>query len=339
MLLGAFVLGGALVLGIQAILGGGSTPSSKAVPARAGDATPPRAGAPTGSPGDGNPKASSRRVATGEAPDTWSVPSGAATAFKRFERSLPGPIGIVVTPIASSRAARFGPLQSGHAWSTMKVPVLVTYERQLAAQGRTLDSQDRDDATLAIEQSDNASIDAVFSRLETLAGGLVAASGEIEQTLKDSGDPLTVVNTSPNGDGFSTFGQTDWSLTASSIFYKALAKGCLLDHARTHYVLNLMRHVTGSERWGAGEAGFGSGISVAFKGGWGPEPDGSYLVRQTAIIGSGGHGYVIAMLAHPPGAGSSSFAEGESMLTRIATWARRTFRLPDSHTTADCASR
>jgi hypothetical protein len=148
---------------------------------------------------------------------------------------------------------------------------------------------------------------------------------------------LTFINTLPNNEGFSTFGQTDWTLAASTMFYKALANGCLLGHAQTAYILSLMRQIVSSERWGAGEAGFPAG--VAFKGGWGPEPDASYLVRQTAIIGTDRHGYVLAMLAHPPGVGASSFVTGQEMLTKTATWARQTFDRTSGAGTTGCERR
>ena len=328
--LGAFLAGGAVALAAGVIIGAHRGSRTRADEARKTEATKrtPREDGPT-RPGY-SASASGARA-------TWSTPQGAASTFARLERSLPGPIGVVVSPLGSRSEARFGPLQDGHAWSTMKVPVLVTYEHRLAEEGRMLGVADSEDATLAIEQSDNAAINAIFARLEELAHGLIPASEDIEQTLRDSGDPLTVVNTLPNDQGFSTFGQTEWSLSASTTFYKALANGCLLDHAQTAHILTLMGRVVSYERWGAGEAGFARALPIAFKGGWGPEPDGSYLVRQTAIIGADGHGYVLAMLAHPPGVGATSFADGEDMLTKTATWARQTFDPRTSHGPTICA--
>jgi hypothetical protein len=270
---------------------------------------------------------------------SWTLVPDARATFDRLANSLPGEVGVVVSPLGSTRVARFGPLQVGHAWSTMKVPVLVTYERRLIGEGRALSAIDKEDATLAVEESDNVAINAIFARLEQSAHGLVPASEAIEQTLRDSGDRLTTVNTIPNDDGFSTFGQTEWSLTASALFYKALANGCLLDSPQTSDVLRLMSHIVGYERFGAGKAGYPRGDPLAFKGGWGPEPDGSYLVRQTAIVGAGGHGYVVSMLARPNGLGTASFASGEQMLTRVARWVRATFNPADSPGPGACLRR
>ena len=92
-------------------------------------------------------------------------------------------------------------------------------------------------------------------------------------------------------DGYATtFGQTTWTPTAEVGFFRALALGCVLPKADAGFELGLMRDIEPSESFGLGSAGFGQ---VAFKGGWGPEPDGQYGVRQTGIIGSGGSGVVV----------------------------------------------
>ena len=57
-----------------------------------------------------------------------------------------------------------------------------------------------------------------------------------------------------------------------------------------------MEHVTPSESWSSAAFGFDS---VAFKGGWGPEPDG-YLVRQSGIVDPGTSSAVaVAIVTHP----------------------------------------
>jgi hypothetical protein len=209
----------------------------------------------------------------------------------------------------------------------MKVPVLVAYFKALNAADRELSETDRSDATAAIEESSNDAINSVFARLEQLDGGLLRASGAIEAVLRDAGDMTTHVNTVENDEGFSTFGQTEWSAANSALFYRALAHQCLLPRPEGGYLLQLMRRVIAGERWGAGEAGFPESLPLAFKGGWGPEPDGPYLVRQTAIVGSRARGYVLGMIAHPQSTGEASFAAGQEMLTRTAAWARQELRV------------
>jgi Beta-lactamase enzyme family len=247
------------------------------------------------------------------------VPAGAAASFARLQAQLPGVAGVAVAPLGDGSIRTFGPLQAGHAWSTMKVPVLATYIRQAEASDSPLSATFRRLSASAVERSDNAAINTVFEALEQADGGLDGASQELERTLELAGD-ATHVNTLPNNRGFSTFGQTEWSASDSLSFYRALARGCLLSPSHTSYLLGLMRNIEPQERWGAGAAGFPA--PVAFKGGWGPEPGGSYLVRQTAVVGSGQHGYVISVLSKPGGEGEESFAAGQHALTRISTWAR-----------------
>ena len=89
-------------------------------------------------------------------------------------------------------------------------------------------------------------------------------------------------------------------LTGEAVkFFRALALRRLLPAAQTSYVLHLMEHIVPSESWGLGPGGFT--VSVAFKGGWGPEPSGSYLVRQSGIIDPGSsRGLAVSVVAYPP---------------------------------------
>jgi hypothetical protein len=98
-------------------------------------------------------------------------------------------------------------------------------------------------------------------------------------------------------------------------FFRYLALGCLLPPSSTAYVLDLMRTIEPSERWGLGSADF---PTVAFKGGWGPLESG-YGVRQTGIIGSGPSAVVVALAADP----ASTFDTGTSVLTSVARWLHR----------------
>ena len=131
-----------------------------------------------------------------------------------------------------------------------------------------------------------------------------------------SGDNQTVVATAPPPPGaVTTFGQTEWRPSEAVKFFRALGNGCLLPSTETSYVLDLMENVEPSESWGLGSAGFSS---VAFKGGWGPEASGAYLVRQSGIVNAGSsRGVAVSIVAFPP-AGSSSFSIGTEMLTATA---------------------
>lgn len=236
-----------------------------------------------------------------------------------FEASAPGEVGIAVGSLEGGPISTFGTLQTGHAWSTMKVPVLVTLLISNAERGTSLDAVTRTHAALAVEASDNAAAASLFSELERRLGGLAGASAAVQLTLRRAGDAETAINTAPNASGFTTWGQSEWSATGAAIFYRALAQGRLLSPADTRFVLSLMSGVVPDQRWGAGSAGFEA--PVALKGGWGPESDGGHLVRQTAIVGGGGRGHVMSMLARPA---SGSYASGAEMLTSMAVWVAET---------------
>ena len=245
-------------------------------------------------------------------------PPDAVESFARLAATLPGPVGIAISPVGAGPLLTFGPLQAGHAWSTMKVPVLVTELRLLSAQGEVLTEDTGAEARAALVASDNAAAQAIFARLERRAGGLAPASESLQETLRVAGDRSTRINTAPNDAGFTTWGQTEWSASGQVAFYRSLARGRLLPGSETHYVLELMRSVQPDQRWGAGSAPFG--VPVAFKGGWGPEDEGAHLVRQAAIVGSGDAGYVFGMLAL-----ASDFSAGTRVLDAIAAWVARSF--------------
>lgn len=263
------------------------------------------------------------------------VPARARASFSAFAAGLPGQVGVAVAPLGAGPIQTFGDLPVAHAWSTSKVPVLTTLLLSYKQSRQALSAAESTDATLALEQSDNAAIEALFGVLEQIYGGLVPASAAIQRVLRSAGDDTTVINTAPNGEGFTTYGQTEWSVTGEVQFYRALAEGCLLDPHDTAYVLGLMANVVGYERWGAGSAGYPSGVPLAFKGGWGPDSGGGYQVRQTAIVGSGDRGYVVSMLAVPA---SGSFADGTMMLTTLATWVREHFVLDANRPAPRCAA-
>jgi hypothetical protein len=261
------------------------------------------------------------------------VSSDAAASFATLAGGVGGPVGIAVAPLGRGPIRTLGSLQEGHAWSTMKVPVLATLLRDDERRGQTLSPQAQQDATLALEQSDNSAAEALFSTLEQTHGGLVGASQAVQHTLGDAGDLSTTINTAPNSEGFTTWGQSIWSTRGEIHFYRGLARGCVLNPSDTAYVLGLMRNVISSQRWGAGAAGYPAAVPLAFKAGWGPESGGGYLVRQTAIVGSGSRGYVMSAIALPS---NGSFSQGVSMITAVATWAREHLNLDANRSPAQC---
>lgn len=240
---------------------------------------------------------------------------GADASFASLAASLSAQVGLAVAPLAGGEVREFGDLRSGHAWSTMKVPILTTLMRE---QGETLNAEEEAWASSALTASDNDAAASLFGQLEAMDGGLAGASQAVEATLRASGDAETVVATAPPPPGaISTWGQTEWSLSGSIQFYGALAGGCLLGSSATQYVTGLMESVISEQRWGLGEASFPSGWRVGFKGGWGPESGGGYLVRQSGFIRDGSRGLAVAMMASDD---SGSYPAGAADLSRMAQW-------------------
>ena len=235
----------------------------------------------------------------------------ATSSFQSLASSLPGRIELAAAPLGAGQSEVLGGDEAAHGWSTTKVPVLVSLLRARGSGGLT--SQEQAWAQSAITESNNESVLSLFGDLERLKGGLDGASAYMEGVLRMSGDSDTVVATAPPPAGaVTTFGQTEWAPGEAVKFFRALALGCLLRSNQTSFVLNLMEHIEPGESWGLGSAGFSS---VAFKGGWGPEPSG-YLVRQSGIIDPGSSsGAVVAIVAFAP-----SFGAGTEMLTRTAAW-------------------
>lgn len=188
------------------------------------------------------------------------------------------PVGWTVGGLAGGGFESHGELRAARAWSTMKVPVIVA--------SLTSGSPDWHDIELAITHSGN---DAALR----LWAGLGDGAAEVEAVLRGAGDHETVVEREPDPRGWSPFGRTVWTLEAAATFYRALARGELLEAAATERVLDAMGRVIPEQRWGLGAL-----PGVRFKGGWGPSeaPDGGYEVIQVGIVEQA----VIALAAVAP---------------------------------------
>lgn len=224
---------------------------------------------------------------------------------------LPGRSGLVVAaPGGDGPKLSGGALTTGPAWSTIKVPIA---ERVLADFGGPggVNATQSEQIHQAITVSDNDAAAALFADLEAEHGGLDGASKAVGRMLRQAGDSETVISTQGR-DGFSTYGQTDWSLAEQNRYMAALAGGCVSDSASRSFLLGQMAEVT-AEPWGIGAAG----VPAKWKGGWGPGTDGRYLVRQTGVIEVAGKEVVVSMAAT---ADDGTFETGQSMLSRIAKW-------------------
>lgn len=325
--LGVSLLAAAALLGVDPLPGSdeaGPGPTTSGM-SRADDAGPRgrrRAPVPTQVTRGSNGAASTQLFAPG-ARGSWAA----------LERSLPARVGVAVAPLGTGAPRGLGSLQSGHAWSTIKVPILVTLMRE---RDNGLSAEEGTWASAALTSSDNDAAAALFGAIERSHGGLVQASAAVESTLRIAGDAVTTVATAPPPSGaISTFGQTEWSLSASVRFFRALAGSCLLGSAGTARVLELMEGVVADQRWGLGAAAFDPGWRVAFKGGWGPDgsASGPYVVRQSGVLRDGEAGIAVALAAK---AGDGSFEAGVEAVDRVAAWLADNLRSAQGHAAPTC---
>ncbi|MFX0575133.1 serine hydrolase [Nocardia nepalensis] len=226
---------------------------------------------------------------------SFTVPGTLAAGFQELQVSVHGKLGMAVMPVGGEKMVTFGDWTTGPAWSTMKVPLTIAAFRKSSTSSSYA-------ATAAITQSDNAAADTLWQSLGT---GQEAAKA-VEAVLREGGDTKTTVPATKTRSDASAFGQADWSLTEQVRFASRLP--CLPQSAN---VIDLMEQITSSQRWGLG------GLTGAeFKGGWGPDTSGSYLVRQFGLIEGPGGQIAVAIAVQPD---SGSFSEGMAILDKLTT--------------------
>lgn len=244
---------------------------------------------------------------------------GVLAGFDEFAATLNGEVGLAVATRGSRDAATAGAVTGGSAWSTIKVPIALRV-LQDAGGPSELDAATRGQIERAITASDNDAAAELFAGLGSRHGGVDDAANAVTEVLRAAGDGSTVVSTQGR-DGFSPYGQTEWSLAEQERFMAALVSDCLGNAASVDYLLELMGRVT-SDTWGLGSAG----VPARWKGGWGPGTDGRYLVRQMGVFDIGGRRLVLSIAAR---ASDGQFASGQALASEVAGWvADRADRLP-----------
>lgn len=240
---------------------------------------------------------------TSKAPSAGQLAQGFATVAAQVGM----PIGVAIAPVGKGTG---GPIILGDntprvAWSTIKVPLAVAAERENGPS--TAESN-------AIINSDNASAEALWSSL----GSDAAAARKVTAVLREGGDTQSAVPAQRLRDGFTIFGQTVWPLPAAATFTAHLP--CM---PGTSHVVSLMGQVAGNQQWGVEV--MSAPRSTAVKGGWGPDVDGTYLVRQIGLITyRDGRQTAVAMSA-----AGGTMSSGTAALNAIANWLDRNIaRLP-----------
>jgi len=221
-----------------------------------------------------------------------------ASEFAALAAELNARVGIVVRPVGAAGPAPVtaGDWSTGPAWSTIKVPLAIAGLRATAPPEVTQAMR------AAITQSDNQAAEEIWASL----GDPATAATKVGAVLADAGAPTTVESRKVRPE-FTAFGQTTWSLADQATFLASAV--C---DAADQPIMDLMGQIAPDQRWGLGEI-----EGARFKGGWGPSPEGNYLVRQFGVIPVNGGSAVVAVAVEPR---SGSFDDGTQELTRVADW-------------------
>jgi hypothetical protein len=224
-------------------------------------------------------------------------PSALAADFAQLQTQLHALVGIAVSAVGDGQTPMtLGEWQTGPAWSTIKIPLVIAALREEQPPKLT------DAMTAAITESDTAAAESIWASL----GDPGTAARKVDAVLRETGDPTTVQSQRIRPE-FSAFGQTEWQLTEQVRFISV----AVCDKANAP-VFALMGQVRADQKWGLGTL-----QDSRFKGGWGPSSTGSYLVRQMGVL-AGPAGMIAVALAARPGSGK--FDDGVAALTQTATW-------------------
>ncbi|NKZ15234.1 hypothetical protein HGA11_30110 [Mycolicibacterium septicum DSM 44393] len=243
------------------------------------------------------------------APKRSTAATSLAAEFAQLQPQLHAVVGIALSGVGpGQQPMTFGEWQSGPAWSTIKVPLIIAALREEEPPRVT------EAMTAAITESDNAAAESIWESLGTPAD----AAGKVEAVLRQAGDP-TIVQSQRVRPEFSASGQTDWPL-ADQVKFTSVA---VCDNENDP-VFDLMGRVESDQRWGIGMI-----ADSRLKGGWGPSPTGGYLVRQIGVLTTPTGRVSVALAALP---NSGKFEDGTATLTTMANWlSQRLGALPAGH--------
>lgn len=225
-----------------------------------------------------------------------------AVDFASLQARLNAKVGVVVSAVGNGQTPTIlGDWPQGPAWSTIKVPLVIAAYRQQNPHQIT------ETMRAAITQSDTAAAETLWGQL----GEPSTAAQKVQQVLQESGDPTAVEYRKVRPE-FTSFGQTSWLLTNQVRFIAGA-----FCNRQNDPVFALMGQVISSQSWGLGTI-----PDTQFKGGWGPYPNGKYLVRQMGILTTSA-GKIAAAIALEPASGQ--FADGTKDLSEVATWLSQHF--------------
>ncbi|MFG1795634.1 hypothetical protein [Nocardia sp. NPDC049149] len=223
-----------------------------------------------------------------------TVPGTLAASVVELQAVARGHFGMAIMPVGGDQAITFGDWTTGPAWSTMKVPLTIAALRRNPGTSTYA-------AQAAITASDNAAADTLWQSL----GSNQEAAQAVQAVLREGGDTKTTVPATRARPEHSAFGQAEWSLAEQVRFASRLP--CL---PQSGPVVSLMEEVQPSQRWGLGVFS-----GAEFKGGWGPDASGAYLVRQFGLLSTPSGQIAVAFAAQSD---SGAFSEGMTLLDKLA---------------------
>jgi len=185
-----------------------------------------------------------------------------------------------------------------YAASVVKVTILGALLRKAEEQHRHLTATEASEARLMITRSDNDAATALWNDV---------GHTFMQHFLKLAGMRQTRLNHA-------------WGLTLITAHDEMLLLGLLsfkntvLDDPSRSYALNLMAHVTASQRWGV-PAGAPASVTVHVKNGWLPYPGTVWEINSIGTFTTSRRTYMIVMLTY----GNPSMAYGVNTIENAAT--------------------
>lgn len=178
------------------------------------------------------------------------------------------------------------------AWSTMKVPIAIAAEEAGVAEPEWIDT--------SVTFSDNSSAFLLFAAL----GGDDRSVKAVEELLGRHGNAPDIAALGLHG-GSVPYGWTPWPLSDQAAFATQLP--CI---EAAEYTYDRMGEIVEWQRYGLGQL-----PDARFKGGWGPDADDLYTVRQFGTVPVDDGLIGLAIIAHPE---DGELASGEAMLDDLA---------------------
>jgi len=211
-------------------------------------------------------------------------------------------VGLTVYDMTHGVTYRYNSSHPFITASSVKVPIMLAFLRNLEAAGRRPTSAETALLTAMIEHSDNAAASELNEAIGNWPG------------LQRFANTFGLTGFRPhNTDGGSGWGwgtiTTDAMVRLLTLFQQG---GVLSSAADTRLARTLMSHVEADQRFGVGTTA-PRGATVLMKNGWVPGPDGLWVVNSSGIVITRTATYVIAAYT----AHLSSYAEGLGIVTHV----------------------